>query len=292
MRIALVTASKLPRPDWDLPVLERAFAERGHEALTVAWDDATADWGSFEATLVRSTWNYVQHFRAFRGWLDHVAATTLLLNPLEAMLWNLHKRYLAELAADGIAVVPTVVVPHGTEPAWAELFDRFGDLVVKPAVSAGSFATVRVARGDAAAAHAHRAAHPERDFLVQPLLQSVLEHGETNMVHLGGRFSHAIHKGARWAGQDEQSRGLTDPAGDELALARHVLGAVAARGHGQLAYARVDVARGADGRPLLMELEIVEPSLYLDRAPGQCPMLVDAVLSLASAASPRPKTRR
>ena len=93
------------------------------------------------------------------------------------------------------------------------------------------------------------------------------------------RSSHAVHKGARWAGDTEQSRGLADPGADELALAARVLQAVAAHGHGPLAYARVDVARGADGAPLLMELEIVEPSLYLDRAPDRAAMLVDAVLS-------------
>ena len=278
MDIALVTATQLPRPDWDLPVLERAFADRGLRARPVAWDDPAVDWHSFDVAVVRSTWNYVAHFRAFRAWLDHVSAATTLLNPLPAILWNLHKRYLAELAADGIDVVPTVVVPHGTEPEWHALFDRFGHLVVKPAVSAGSFATVRVARGDSAAAHAHRAAHAERDMLVQPLLASVVAHGETNIVHLGGRLSHAIHKGARWAGQDEQSRGLATPADDELALAQDVLRAAAARGHSELAYARVDMARDPDGRALLMELEIVEPSLYLDRAPERAALLVDAVL--------------
>ena len=276
-RIALVTCRELPRPDHDLPVLVRAFADRGMDARVEHWEDAATDWASFDAAVVRSTWNYVARYRDFSAWLDRAAAATRLLNPLPAIRWNLHKRYLAELTADGVPVVPTVVVPHGTDPDWTTLFARFGDLVVKPAVSAGSFATVRVARGDAAAAAAHRAAHRERDLLVQPLLGSVVAHGESNLVFLGGRCSHAIHKGARWAGDDEQSRGLVDPAPDELALAHRVLAAAAARGHAPLAYARVDMARGADRAPLLMELEIVEPSLFLDRAPAQAGMLVDAV---------------
>ena len=154
---------------------------------------------------------------------------------------------------------------------------RFGELVVKPAVSAGSFATVRVARGDLAAARAHRDAHRDRDLLVQPYLRSVSDRGESNLVHFGGRFSHAIHKGARWAGDDEQSRGLVEPTAAELALAERALGAAAARGHGPLAYARVDMAAGADGAPLVMELEITEPSLFLDRAPDRAPLFVDAV---------------
>jgi O-ureido-D-serine cyclo-ligase len=301
----------MPRPDADLPILVRAFAERGACAEIVPWEDAGVAWQDFDAALVRSTWNYVGRYREFHAWIDRVAAATRLLNPRGAMLWNLHKRYLAELAGAGIDVVPTEVVLHGVDPDWEALFARFGDLVVKPAVSAGSFATIRVRRGDVAAARAHRMAHFERDLLVQPLLASVVAHGETNLVHFGGRFSHAIHKGARWDGDAEQSRGVVQPETDELALASRVLAHVdahgrrseghdanahgahvhgahgahvhGAHGHGwggaPLAYARVDVARGADGRPLLMELEIVEPSLFLDRAPEQAALLVEAVLA-------------
>ena len=170
---ALVTCRELPRPDFDLPILERAFAARGHRARTVQWEDASVDWGAFDAAIVRSTWNYVAHYRDFTVWLDRVAAATRLVNPLPAIRWNLHKRYLRELAADGVPTVPTEPVAHGVDPDWPALFDRFGELVVKPAVSAGSFATVRVARGDVAAARAHRDAHRDRDLLVQPSLRSV-----------------------------------------------------------------------------------------------------------------------
>ena len=278
MRIALATCLDMPRPDADLPILVEAFAARGARAEVVPWEDPRAEWGAFDAVVVRSTWNYVGRYRDFHAWIDRVAAATRLVNPRAALLWNLHKRYLAELAAAGIAVVPTEVVLHGTEPDWEALFARHGDLVVKPAVSAGSFATIRVRRGDVAAARAHREAHLERDLLVQPLLASVVSHGETNLVHFGGRFSHAVHKGARWDGDAEQSRGLVTPEPDEIALAQAVLAHVGSAGFGPLAYARVDMARGTDGRPLLMELEIVEPSLFLDRAPGAADRLAEVVL--------------
>lgn len=278
MRIALATCLDMPRPDADLPILVEAFAARGARAEVVPWEDPRAEWGAFDAVVVRSTWNYVGRYRDFHAWIDRVAAATRLVNPRAALLWNLHKRYLAELAAAGIAVVPTAVVLHGAEPDWEALFARHGDLVVKPAVSAGSFATIRVRRGDVAAARAHREAHLERDLLVQPLLASVVSHGETNLVHFGGRFSHAVHKGARWDGDAEQSRGLVTPEPDEIALAQAVLAHVGSAGFGPLAYARVDMARGTDGRPLLMELEIVEPSLFLDRAPGAADRLAEVVL--------------
>lgn len=281
MRVALVTCMELPRPDGDLPPLERAFAALGATASVVCWEDACIDWSSFDVALVRSTWNYVGRYREFHAWIERVDRATRLLNPRAALEWNLHKRYLAELARAGIAVVPTELVLHGVNPDWHALFARFGDLVVKPAVSAGSFATVRVRAGDVAAAEAHRAAHHERDLLVQPLLGSVVAHGETNLVHLGGCFSHAIHKGARWDGDSEQSRGLVEAAADERALARAVLDHVDGLGFGPLAYARVDTARGADGKPLLMELEIVEPSLFLPAAPAGAELLARSVLAIA-----------
>lgn len=283
MRIALVTCTEMPRPDSDLPILARAFADAGADARIVCWEDPAVAWEGFDRVLVRSTWNYMAHLGEFRAWIDRVAAATLLVNPAPLLRWNLHKRYLLELAAAGIPVVPTELVPAGALPEWDALFARFGDLVVKPAISAGSFATVRIARGDRDSVVAHHFEHAERDLLVQPCLASVVEHGESNLVHFGGRFSHAIHKGARWNGDAEQSRGLIDPAGDEIDAARRILAHVAALGLGEPAYARVDLARGEDGTPLLMELEALEPSLFLDRAPERAGALVDAVLSAREA---------
>lgn len=279
MHVAIASCSELPRPDGDLPVLVAAFAARGARAEILAWDDPMVDWAAYPIVLVRSTWNYVGRAGEFRDWIARVGRSTRIVNPAPLMLWNLHKGYLLELAAAGIPVVPTVLSPAGGDPDWNDLFARFGDLVVKPAVSAGSFGTIRVRHGDASAARAHRASLATRDMLVQPLLASVIAHGETNIVCFGGRASHAIHKGARWSGDLEQSRGLVDPSDDELALAEAVLAHVSPMSGGAPAYARVDCAQGADGRTLLLELEVIEPSLFLDRAPGRAARLVDAVLA-------------
>lgn len=282
MRVAIATCLELPRADTDLPLLVDALADLGVTARIHPWEDTAVAWGSYDAVLVRSTWNYVAHYREFCAWIERVACATRLLNPRAALRWNLHKRYLVELADAGIAVVPTEFVPHGVEPDWDTLFARHGDLVVKPAVSAGSFATIRVPRGDVAMARAHRAQYLQRDLLVQPLLASVTEQGESNLVHFGGAFSHAIRKAARWSGDAEQARGAVAASADERALAGAVLAQVDALGFGPLAYARVDTARSADGAPLLMELEIVEPALYLAAAPGAERLLALRVLELCS----------
>ena len=284
MRVALVTCTELPRPDADLAILAQAFAARDVRTDIAAWEDPRIDWTRYDAALVRSTWNYVARFAEFERWLARAASSTRLVNPLGAIRWNLHKRYLVEMAEAGLSVVPTELVAAGDDPDWTGLFARFGELVVKPAVSAGSFATIRVAPNDFASVHAHHLEHAERDLLVQPCLASVVSHGETNLVHFGGAFSHAVHKGARWKDDLEQSRGLVAPAADERALAAEILAWVVGRHAAEFegrapAYARVDLARGADGRPLLMELEIVEPSLFLDRAPERAAMLVEATLA-------------
>ena len=277
VRLALVTCRELPRPDWDLAILVGAFASRGVTAEIVAWEDESIEWHTYDAAIVRSTWNYLAHLEGFRAWIDHVSAATRLINSPAMLRWNLHKSYLVEFAQAGLDVVPTVLHRAGDEIDWAAHFAQFGELVVKPAVSAGSFATIRVARGDFRSVEVHHLEHAERDLLVQPCLASVVVHGESNLVYFGGKFSHAVHKGARWKNDAEQSRGLVEPAADERALADQILAHVGSLQLGEIAYARVDLARGADGRPLLMELEVLEPSLFLDRIPAHAAMLVDAV---------------
>jgi hypothetical protein len=278
--IALVTCIELPRPDPDLPILRESFARRGVSAEVVVWNDPTIDWSRFDAVVVRSTWDYVANLGAFARWIDEVERVTRLVNSAPILRWNLHKRYLLDLSSSGVDIIPTTLVPAGGTVDWAALFARHGDLVLKPAISAGSFATVRVGRGEEAAAVEHVRSHGGRDFLVQPLLRSVVEHGETNIVCFGGRPSHAIHKGARWSGQAEQSRGLVAPTAAELDLAARTLAAVEGLGLGVPAYARVDCAAGPDGRPLLMELELLEPALFLDRLPSAADALVAAVLAV------------
>lgn len=279
MRAALVTASTLPRPDPDLPLLVEAFGARGVDASVVVWDDPAVRWQDFGVVVVRSTWDYLEKLARFEAWIDSTARATRLVNAAPVLRWNIHKRYLLALADAGAPVVPTELVAAGSEPDWSPLFARFGDLVLKPAVSAGSFATVRIAAGDADAARAHLSRHSGGDFLVQPLLRSVLETGEANLVCFGGAFSHAVRKGARWEGDPEQSRERIEPAPDELRAAAEVFAALGRLGLGVPAYARVDLARGPDGAPLLMEAELLEPALFLDRAPRAASMLVDRVMN-------------
>ncbi|MBL9148185.1 MAG: hypothetical protein JNM94_05765 [Phycisphaerae bacterium] len=277
-RVALVTCAELPRPDEGLLPLRDAFMARGVDAVACAWDDPHVAWKDFDVALVQSTWNYVRRFSDFVPWLARVATETRLLNPLATIRWNLHKRYLLELAEAGIPVVPTQLVPARGNVQWREVFARWGNVVLKPAISAGSFATIRVDADDHEAAETHLAAHRERDMLVQPLLSRVLAEGERNLVYIDGELSHAVSKAARWSGDSEGSRGCVSVEPDERHVARQTLDALERFGLPRPTYARVDVARDDTGRTLLMELELIEPSLFLHREPAAPDRLVRAVL--------------
>jgi hypothetical protein len=269
MDIACVTFPGAPGLDPDDEPLVRALAARGISAAPVPWDAAGFDWSEPRIALLRSTWDYHLRRDEFLAWARATAARTTLLNPLAAVKWNTHKGYLCELAVRGAPVVPTALVPAGTTCDLGRLLAERGwaRAVVKPAVSADSFATIRVEAQNPAPGLAHLAQYgAERDMLVQPFLESVETTGERCLVFIAGELTHAVRKnslflGGRYAGPE----GVPEPpAVDEAAAARLVLETAKAS---DLLYARVDLARDPTGNPVLLELELVEPTLFLRESP-------------------------
>jgi glutathione synthase/RimK-type ligase-like ATP-grasp enzyme len=243
-----------------------ALAAAGVRAEVRAWDDPGADWASARACLLRSTWNYVRHYPEFLAWIDRCAAGTRLWNPAPVVRWNSHKGYLTELGARGLPVVPTRLVRRGERARLEALAADWPALVVKPAVGAGSFQALRVSRAELARGQAHLDANlPERDMLVQPYFPGVEAHGERALVWIDGAFTHEVRKSPRFAGDGADISAALPVGAEEQAVAEQILAAAP----GPLLYARVDLVRDGDGRPHLMELELVEPSLFIDRfAPG------------------------
>jgi glutathione synthase/RimK-type ligase-like ATP-grasp enzyme len=255
--IALATCSALPDGDPDDAPLPAALGG----ARFAVWDDPAVDWQAFDLVVVRSTWDYHDRRDAFLAWARSVGDR--LVNPPEVLAWNTDKRYLAELPR----AVPTKLVEPGEAyvPAGREV-------VVKPTVSAGSRLTARfgAAEQDRAAALVETIHAAGKTAMVQPYLDSVDARGETALLFFGGSFSHAVRKGPilrpgaeptpdLFAAEDLSARAATAA---ELELAAEVLAAVRERfGHVPV-YARVDVVEG-DGGPLLLELELTEPSLFL-----------------------------
>ena len=278
-RIALVSSERGLRVDPDLPIAWSALRDAGFVVDLVRWDDDAADWASYDLAVVRSCWDYAWRLDEFLAWAESVPR---LRNPVEVLRWNTDKTYLRELERAGLPVVPTVWNPTGA----AELPDA-GEWVVKPSVSAGSRDTARWADRDDVLTHAAELVTAGRTAMVQPYLASVDDVGETAMLLIGGAFSHAVRKGpllARGEGvrQDRDSRGNLSPA-VATAAQRDVAQAVFDAIPGLIGvaapplYARIDLVQDGAGRPVLLELELSEPSLFLPQAPGAAATLVRAV---------------
>jgi glutathione synthase/RimK-type ligase-like ATP-grasp enzyme len=259
----------------------------GVATAMVVWDDPSVDWSEFDLAVLRSTWDYPPRRHEFLGW---AAGVPRLANPFDAVRWSTDKRYLLELATAGLDVVPSwFAAPHERdvlEVALAAAGDAGEGIVVKPAVGAGSIDAARYALGDPdgrARQHAERLMAAGRTVLIQPYLRSVEAGGETAVVLIGGSYSHAVRKGALLDGR-AQVDGLfkqetvtpTHAAADERALAVRTLEMAPGAG-GDLLYARVDLLVRADGSPVVLECELVEPSLFLDQSPGAAARFAHAV---------------
>jgi hypothetical protein len=285
-RVALVTCAAFPDLWKDDHPLRDALRERGAGVEAVRWDDPEADWSSYDLTVIRSPWDYTDRPEAFVAWARSVPR---LANPADIVAWNTDKRYLGELAAAGIPIIPTEFVGPGeswTPPAG-------GEWVVKPTVSAGSRDTARYLlpeQAEAAAAHVRRLAGAGRTAMVQPYLSAVDTDGETAVLctpDAAGEltFSHGIRKGAMLLNRGDVPVDLNEeritprsPSPAQLELAARVLDVVPG-GAKRLLYARVDLIPGPDGAPTLIELELTEPSLFLLHAPGAADRLADAILA-------------
>lgn len=272
-RVALATCAELPGLDDD----DRALLEALAEAEAAVWDDPAVDWEAFDLVVLRNTWDYTPRRDEFVGWCERVGER--LLNPPEVVRWNSDKRYLAGLAAAGLPVVPTTFLEPGA-PVGPGGWERL-PCVVKPAISAGSRDTARHEDPQAAADHARALLDDGRGVMVQPYLDEVDEHGETALVYVDGAFDHAIRKGPLLLDGAAAVDGLfapeaitpRDPRPEELAVGARVIAEVERR-FGRLLYARVDLL-GSD--PVVLELELTEPSLFFGHAAGAAERFAEAV---------------
>jgi hypothetical protein len=264
IKVALVTCKRLPEPDPDEALLASALERAGVRATLLAWDDPDAPWGEQDAAILRSTWNYYEAVERFVGWAEDAAKATRLFNPTSIVRQNARKTYLRDLEARGIDVAPTEFVARGEPRDLAELARARGweAVVIKPVVSAGSFRTARFDAPPGADAQAFLdALVADRDAMVQRWLPSVETHGERSIVWIDGEVTHAVRKSPRFAGGVEQVSDEVPVAPEERALAERALAPFAK----DLLYARVDMVRDEDGVLRVMELEMIEPSLFFSR---------------------------
>ena len=292
MTIAILSTSKLPRfLGDDHPEEASLFAEdaaliaaleaRGHKAERVAWRQTLVKWSDYALVAIRSTWDYIDDLPAFLEVLAAIeAAGCRLVNPLGSVRWNCSKRYLKELGAAGLPVVPGRFLAAGEDPAdHLDFLARLGPGggVRKPLVGVGGYAVERFADGDAV----KRAGPSAEETLLQPFVQAITEEGEWSFVFGAGRFLYAARKiptagdfrvqvmyGAETRAAIPQARDLAVAAACYRALP------VTAE------LARIDMARGCDGNLMLMEAELIEPQLYLFDVPEAAGLLADAIIAL------------
>jgi glutathione synthase/RimK-type ligase-like ATP-grasp enzyme len=287
--IALATSAGFPQLEPDSRMLLPSLARRNINFRPVVWTDRSVDWSAFDAVIVRSTWDYFNRLDEWYEWLDRVESTGVpFLNPVDVVRWNSHKSYLAELAARGVPVVDTLDAPRGAEVDLAEALDARGwtDAIFKPAVAGAALGLVRVRGGDEArAAQAEFEQQlAEGDVLVQPFLPSIVDYGELSLVYFGGEYSHAVLKRAK-AGEirvQPEHGGLpelVEPPAAAIEAAESVLAAVGT----ELLYARVDLVRGLDGTLRLIELEAIEPRLFIEQDPCAAARFGDALVARLAA---------
>ena len=286
-RIALVTSRSGIQIDADLPLLVGALREAGAEAEAVFWDDPEVDWAAFDVAVIRSTWDYSWRTAEFVAWAERCSTLTRLANPVDVVRWNTDKRYLGELARRGVPVVPTRYIAPGDTPELPA--DR--EYVIKPTAGAGARLAARY-RPDGRVTALRQLARMHGDGLtamVQPYVTNIDVTGERAVLFCGGRFLHAIRKGAVLAAGvaydadkvPHPSLEPWQPTAAELDVAQRALAAVP--GAPELLYARVDLVDGDDGQPCVMELELVEPNLFLSAAhPASLPVVAEAILKAAA----------
>ncbi|HEX6964124.1 MAG TPA: hypothetical protein VF175_19810 [Lacipirellula sp.] len=244
--------------------------ELGWDVEAVPWTSRGAAWSAYDAVVIRSTWDYTAAPQAFLAALAEIEqAGTPLYNDLSLVRWNLDKRYLRDLAQRGVPIVPTLWREQLCDGELSRLFDELGaeEIVVKPVVGAGASGAFRLDRRSLTAeltAEVERY-YADRALMAQPFLQAIVTEGEYSLFYFNGRYSHAILKTPRpgdFRVQEEYGSEIRRVTADAK-LRAAADGAVGALGKAVL-YARADLVRSGSGDGFwLMELELVEPSLYL-----------------------------
>lgn len=275
--IAFATDTQWPQLTPDDQLAQAAARAIAVEVQPAIWHDPAVDWTRFAAVILRSTWDYHVRPAEFAAWLAKLEELQVpVWNPIDVVRWNMNKRYLAELESKGVRIVPSVWIAQGEKSDFKHISNGWERLVLKPLVSADSYNTW-VIESEADWQEKLAVIHRESDAVAQPFMPEVQDPGEWSLIFFDGEFSHAALKTPKAGDFRTQKNhgGTTQPASpdaDLIAQARYVLESV-----GQpLLYARVDGVV-SDGLFYLMELELIEPLLFMQYAPGSAERFAAAI---------------
>lgn len=289
--IALITERRYEAPPVVTPYIQNILDDdatlieglrrRGLESRRVDWSRPDVDWSAFRGIVLRTPWDYFERYAEFSAWLDRVGSLTTLINPLPQVRWNIDKHYLLDLEATGVSVVPTRMIEIGEElNLWARMREAGWEAaVVKPAISGAARHTyvVREESAETVQTQLDELVGNEA-LLLQPFVPSIQERGEVTLMMIDGHHTHAVRKIAAdgdFRVQDDHGGRVVahEASAAERALAEAAIAACSPRP----AYARVDMVQGEDGRQLLMELELIEPELWLRMCPTAGDQLADVI---------------
>jgi glutathione synthase/RimK-type ligase-like ATP-grasp enzyme len=278
----------------DDELLQNALSALGLSSVRLDWAASDVNWSAFRCAVFRTTWDYFDRIAEFRDWLRHVQTQTRLCNAPETIWWNLDKHYLADLDARSVPVVPFRLLEPEVPQSLCDLLDAAGweEAVLKPCVSGGARHTYRIHRNSADALQEQvRPLLAAEAFLLQPFIRDVVETGEDTVMVVNGRVTHAVRKVPK-AGdfrvQDDHGGTVhhLDPTREHVDLAQRAMAACAPAP----SYGRVDMVRDDQGKLAVMELELIEPELWLREYPPAAAELAQAIAQ--AVASPLLKTRR
>ncbi|MFI5073875.1 MAG: RimK family alpha-L-glutamate ligase [Actinomycetales bacterium] len=274
--VALVNCADERYQEPEVHVAADALRAAGVSTDVVSWDE-DRDWGAYGLVVVRTPWDYFDRVNDFLDWAARVERESVLVNPADVLRWNSHKGYLAEFTAKSVPTVPTRLVPGPSTDVADQIREvPWEEIVVKPAIDGGARHAWRGLRDDPSLSRVAERLTDHGDVVVQPFVPAIVD-GERSLVFLGGRFSHAVRKVPK-AGDYRSQRHLGgrevdhEPDSAELQVA---LAAMAAA-PGRLTYARVDLVDW-EGAPVLIELEVIEPDLFLRDVPARVDRFVEVV---------------
>jgi glutathione synthase/RimK-type ligase-like ATP-grasp enzyme len=291
--VALLTerryvSATAPAGDWYLEnilrddhLLQAALNQLGLSSVRVDWSQPDHDWSEFRCAVFRTTWDYFNRFEEFNAWFGRVQSLTRMCNEPSVIKWNMDKHYLADLQARGISVVPSRFVERGTKVRLRELLEQTGwhDAVIKPCVSGGARHTYRVGRKNAEQVDVvvQRLLAVE-SLILQPFQQAIVARGEDSLMLFNGRFSHAVRKVAKpgdFRVQDDHGGSVHTclPTPPQIDLAERAMVAC----DPMPAYGRVDMLQDDQGHWMVMEMELIEPELWLRYHPPAATALAQAI---------------
>jgi glutathione synthase/RimK-type ligase-like ATP-grasp enzyme len=290
-KIAILRCEKLPSfITWEIPNLEELFQEdqlliegfqaQGLQASPVVWSDPGIDWDQFDLALIRSTWDYLDASERFLHVLANIEASSCrLFNPLSAVRWNMDKRYLLDLARQGVPVIPTFAMSDVEPGALRELFieHRWHTVILKPTIGLAGSNTHRIPLDQLESTRTDlRASQPLSAFLIQPFVETILTEGEWSFVYFNRQLSHVLLK--KPAPNDFRVQGIyggtiqpAEPQPRDLLQAEAVLDKLPP----DILYARLDFVR-VEGQLAVMEVELIEPIFSFNLVPESVARLVQA----------------